>query len=317
MRPLVVILLLLAALGLLAGSGRRWSLLAEVIRAARQDAKHTIEVGGTERSYLLHVPAALPTGRGVPLVLIFHGGGGHAWNMPGFTHFDDLADREGFIAAYPDSIGGNWNDDREISTTDDVAFVRAVIEDIERDHAIDPRRIYATGISNGGFFSNKLACDLGDRIAAIASVAATMPEKLLARCKPSRPMSVLYMHGTNDPLVPIEGGKVGLRHGRSRGQCVSLTDAARFWRTEDQIGAAGDPDADDLPDHVDDGTHVHRETWGGGRDGTEVVVYTIEGGGHAWPGGAQYLPKFIVDVASQNLDATRTIWDFLRTHSLP
>ena len=237
--------------------------------------------------------------------------------MPGFTHFDDLADREGFIAAYPDSIGGNWNDGREISTTDDVAFVRATIEDIERDHAIDPRRIYATGISNGGFFSNKLACELGDKIAAIASVAATMPEKLLAKCKPSRPMSVLYMHGTNDPLVPIEGGKVGLRRGRSRGQCVSLTDAARFWRTEDQIGAAGGPDAEDLPDRVDDGTHVRRETWSGGRDGTEVVVYTIEGGGHAWPGAAQYLPKFIVGVASQNLDATRTIWDFLRAHSLP
>ncbi len=141
MRRLVVILLLLAALGLLAGSGRRWSLLDQVDRAARKEMlKHTIEVSGIERSYLLHVPVALPSGRGVPLVLIFHGGGGHAWNMPGFTHFDDLADREGFIAAYPDSIGGNWNDDREISSTEDVAFVRALIEDIERDHAaIDPR----------------------------------------------------------------------------------------------------------------------------------------------------------------------------------
>ncbi len=133
-----------------------------------------------------------------------------------------------FVAAYPDGLNRSWNDGRGISPADDVAFVRAAIEDIERAHDVDPRRIYAAGISNGGFFSNKLACDLSDKIAAIASVAATMPEKLVAECKPSRPVPVMYMQGSKDPLVPIDGGEVGFRRGRGRGESVSLAEAARF-----------------------------------------------------------------------------------------
>ena len=235
--------------------------------------------------------------------------------MPGFTHFDALADQQSFIVAYPDSTNGNWNDTREVSRSDDVGFLRALIDELERSYPIDPHRVYATGISNGGFFSNRLACELTDKIAAIASVAATMPEPLVSSCKPSRPISVLYMQGTQDPLVPIGGGKIGFRRGRSRGTCISLADAEMFWLAHDHISSA--PSAADLPDLVHDGTHVHRQVWTGGRDQTEVVVYTIEGGGHTWPGGPQYLPKIIVGKASRNLDATVAIWQFFQTHSLP
>ncbi len=316
MRRFVIVVLLLAVLGFWAVSGRRGRLLAAIVTATRDNPRHSLTVDGVERNYLLHVPPHLAPGRAVPLVLAFHGGGTHAWSMPGLTHFDPLADRDGFLVAYPDGLDRRWNDGREMSTADDVAFVRAVIEDIERAHDVDPRRIYATGISNGGFFSNKLACDLSGKIVAIASVAATMPEKLVSVCKPSRPVSVMYIQGSKDPLVPIGGGKVGFARGiRDRGKSVSLADAAQFWRTEDQTAAA--PAVENLPDRVDDGTHVRREVWSGGKDGTEVVVYTIDGGGHTWPDGPQYLPKLIVGIASQNLDATSTIWDFFRAHSLP
>jgi polyhydroxybutyrate depolymerase len=316
MRRFMAVVLLLLILGLCTVSGRRGRLLAAIIRTAREDPKHSLSAGGLERDYLLHVPPGGQPGRAVPLVLAFHGGGARAWSMPGLTNLDELADREGFLVAYPDGLDRSWNDGRGMSSAEDVAFVRAVIEDIERTHDVDPRRIYATGISNGGFFSNKLACDLSDKIAAIASVAATMPEKLAAECKPSRAVSVLYIHGTKDPLVPIDGGEVGFRKGRGHGESVSLIDAAHFWRVQDQIGSAT-PSVETLPERVQDGTHVRRKVWSGGKDGAEVAVYTIEGGGHTWPDGPQYLPKFVVGIASQNLDATATIWKFFQAHPMP
>ena len=312
---ILLVVLGIATLGMAAVAGQVLGLRTSLREVASGDAKHFILVGGVARNYLLHVPDDLPSGKPAPLVLVFHGGGGHDWNMPGFTHFDDLADQEGFLVAYPDAVNRHWNDSRGESDADDVGFTRALLADVERSHSIDAHRVYATGISNGGFFSNRLACDLADKIAAIASVAATMPKLLVAGCKPSRAVSVLYMQGTEDPLVPINGGQVGFVGGRKRGENISLADSAKFWRDNDRISSA--PQVKDLPDRFDDGTHVRREIWTGGKDDTEVNVYTIEGGGHTWPGGPQYLPKVVVGKTSQNLNATRTIWEFFQGQELP
>jgi len=309
----IAVILAIVAFAFVSVAGRVLRLQARLRAAAAADEHHSIVLGGVMRNYLLHVPGTLPSGKPAPLVLVFHGGGGHDWNMPGFTQFDALADEQGFLVAYPDSVNGSWNDGRSLSTADDVGFVRALIDEVAHSHSVDPKRIYATGISNGGFFSNRLACDLPDKIAAIASVAATMPQELVPVCKPSRPISVLYIQGTKDPLVPIDGGKIGVVRGRSRGLCISLDDAAKFWRTHD--GTSPEPAVVKISDRSDDGTHIRRETWTAGKDNTEVVVYTIEGGGHTWPGGPQYLPVFLVGKASKNLDATRTIWEFFHQHS--
>jgi polyhydroxybutyrate depolymerase len=312
----VAVIIAVAVVGIVTAAGHLIRLRASLRAAAGLDEKRTIVVGSSTRQYLLHLPESRTyAGKRAPLVLVFHGGGGHAWNMPGFTHFDELADERNFIVAYPDSVAGNWNDGREIAHTDDVAFVRALIDELEHSYPIDPQRVYATGISNGGFFSNRLACELTGKIAAVASVAATIPEPLVPMCGPSRPISVMYIHGTEDPLVPIDGGQVGFKRARARGYSISLAAAARFWRGQDQISSA--PSATDLRDQVSDGTHVHREIWAGGKDGSEVVVYTIQGGGHTWPSGPQYLPKLIVGKASGNLDATRIIWEFFQSHALP
>ena len=233
---ILLVFLAIAALGMAALAGRLLRLRASLRDSAAGDEKHSINVDGLTRNYLLHVPDDLPQGKPAPLVLVFHGGGGHDWNMPGFTHFDDLADQENFVVAYPDASIGHWNDSRDLSTADDVGFTRALIADVSRSHSINAHRIYATGISNGGFFSNRLACDLSDKIAAIASVAATMPKPLVAECKPSRPISVLYIQGTEDPLVAINGGKVGVA--RSHGENISLADSAKFWRENDRISSA-------------------------------------------------------------------------------
>ena len=232
--------------------------------------------------------------------------------MPKFTGFDTLADEEGFIVAYPDATNRHWNDTRGLSPADDVAFVRALVDELSRTYLVDPNRVYATGISNGGFFVQRLACDLTDKIAAVASVAATMPENLLPQCKPSRPISVLFMQGTNDPLVHSEGGIVGRNHGRN----TSLDVASKFWRDYDQTSAHSVSEA--LPD-VDprDGTRVHLDIYTGGKKGTEVVVYTIQGGGHTWPGGSQYLPRLLVGHVSQDINATSEIWRFFDRQPRP
>jgi len=278
-------------------------------RGRNEDPTRSITVGGITRTYLLHVPAPLPRDARVPLVLVFHGGGGHARNMPRFSGFDALADEQGFFVAYPESFNTHWNDGRGLSPADDMAFIRALITQVEHANAVDPKRIYATGMSNGGFLSQRLACDLADQIAAVASVAATMPEPLVPMCKPARPISVMFIQGTKDPLVHIEGGTVARKNGRN----ISLAEATAFWTKVDQTAPGTSVE---LPDRVGDGTHVRKDVHGGGRQGTEVVVYTIENGGHTWPGGSQYLPAFVVGKASKNLDATQVIWEFFQKHKL-
>jgi polyhydroxybutyrate depolymerase len=299
----IVCVLVLLSGGLSPASSRR--------RAPADDEQAHLNVGGVDRTYLLHTPQSVSGSSLVPLVLVFHGGGGHAATMPNFTHFDDLADREGFLVAYPESFNKSWNDTHGLSPADDVGFIRALIAELQRTHHADPKRTYAAGISNGGFFSSRLACDLTDKLAAIAAVAATMPESLVPVCKPSAPISVIFMQGSKDPLVHIDGGPVL----RDRGVAVSLAQASEFWCKWD--GTSSSPVVEDLPDHAHDGTSVRREVYAGGKQGTEVVVYVIEGGGHTWPGGPQYLPAFLIGKASHNLDGTQVIWNFFKNHKRP
>lgn len=311
---------------------RRFSILAAVVlliggfsftrlvRSAAQrlpngDTRESIRVAGDEaREYALHVPQNLPAGERVPLLLVFHGGGGHAWRLPKFTGFDQIADEHHFIVVYPEAANKSWDDTRGLSKADDVGFVRTLIEHLEKTLPVDSSRVYAAGISNGGFFSNRLACDLSDKIAAIAAVAATMPSTLPENCHPVRPLSVMYMNGTKDPLVPINGGAVGANLGLHRGTCISLADAIRFWTKWDETNSAAK--TMDIPNRTNDGTHVRREVYAGGKSGTEVVVYRIEGGGHTWPGGTQYLPKIIVGTVTRQIDGSNEIWDFLEKQRL-
>jgi polyhydroxybutyrate depolymerase len=135
-----------------------------------------------------------------------------------------------------------------------------------------------------------------------------MPETLVPACTPAAPISIMFMHGTQDPLVKIDGGVIARRNSRS----VSLREAVDFWR---RVNHASDlPSRTELPDRQADGTHVRRELYRSTSDEVEVVVYTIEGGGHTWPGGVQYLPVSLVGRTSANLDATEAIWAFFQRH---
>lgn len=302
--------------GLLALGG----LLLVLVDPAAAAETLRLETGGRTRSYVLHVPARLPAEKPAPLVLVFHGGSGTGAGMERLTGFSALADREGFLVAYPDGVGRNWNDGRGIESAraqredvDDVGFVAALIDAIGRRHPVDPHRVYATGISNGGVFSHYLGARLASRIAAIAPVVGGIAEPFRPAFAPAAPVAVLILQGTADPLVPYAGG--GVLQGR-RGRIISTDEAVRLWVEADS--AARDATVEDMPDRDPaDGCTARRFVHAGGRGGTEVVLVRLEGGGHTWPGGPQYLPSSLIGRVCRDFDATALIWEFFRGHPKP
>jgi polyhydroxybutyrate depolymerase len=174
---------------------------------------------------------------------------------------------------------------------------------------VDSARIYATGISNGAGLAYRLACDLPGVFAAVAPVAIGLPAALEERCAATRPVSVLSFQGTRDPLVPYEGGKVAAR----RGRVLSAPRSAALFAEVN--GCAALPSVTPEPDTATDGTRVRRTTYTGCREGRDVVLYTIDGGGHTWPGGPPV--GRLVGRVSRELDATLRMLDFFDRHPQP
>src|SRR5258705_922693 len=270
----------------------------------------TLQTGGVTRRYFLYLPSPWPRGRPAPRALVFHGGGGRASGIAPHAGFSRLAEREGFAVAYPQGLNGRWNDGRGYGAThDDVGFVRALLDTLGRELVIDTRRVYATGISNGAMFSYRLACDLPGMFAAVAPVAGAMPADLAPTCTHAQPMSVLAFQGTADPLMPYFGGGVA----RRRGRVLSAERSIAFWATMSGCNAA--PVTTDEPDRMTDGTRVRRTVYGTCRDGRSVELYTIEGGGHTWPGGPPVGGS--VGRVTREVDATPLIWAFFAQHPRP
>jgi polyhydroxybutyrate depolymerase len=286
---------------------------------AGSSSRH-IQVGGLARTYWLHIPPHLPAGKPVPLVLIFHGSGSDGESMEDFTKFSTQADLHDFIAVYPDALDENWNDGRaarsipsQAKNVDDVAFTAAVIDAIAHEHPIDPKRIYAAGFSNGGIFVHLLAEKLTSRLAAIASVSGGIAEPIAANFKPSMPLSVFIMHGTQDPMVPYKGGNVDES---DNGRIISTDDTVNKW-----IAANGSDDHEitgTLPDiDKSDESTVKWARWNFRTAKTEILLYTIVGGGHTWPDGPQFLPIATIGEVDRDFDGTTAIWDFFQKHPKP
>ena len=275
--------------------------------------------GGVTRTFHVIVPTGYDPAKKVPLVIAMHGGGGTAEGFTGFVRgqFQREADRHGWLVVLPDGVNKGWVDGRDATAderrgVDDVAFLGAMLDQLEADYAVDDKRIYATGISNGGFMSIRLALDMSDRIAAVAPVTANL-QKELDHKKPSRPIPILFMNGTDDPLVPYDGGFVDV-FGKKRGEILSTYDSAVAFGTWN--GCTEEREAVTLPDWAKrDGTRVHVHSGKGCE--APVVVYRIEGGGHTWPGGVQYLPKAVVGRVSRDIDGAKHIFAFFAKQSLP
>ncbi len=275
----------------------------------------TLEQGGRTRTFQYHLPPRVKPQ--APLVVSLHGRLGQGRSQAKLTGFDAVADASGFIVVYPDGVDRSWADGRGTTPADrqgvdDVGFLTALVDHFIEQFGADRRRVYATGMSNGAMMSYRLACERADRFAAIGPVAGLMAQNLSASCSPSRPVPVISFVGTEDPLMPFQGGPVS----GDRGPVLSETEARARWATFN--GCEGSPTVTQEPDRAPgDGTRIRREALGPCRAGSEVVFYVVEGGGHTWPGGAQYLPRGIIGRTSQELDASRTLWEFFQRFQLP
>lgn len=284
------------------------------------DFEFEIDVDGLSRSYAVHVPPGLEEAASIPVVLAFHGGRSNAAGMVRFCGMNPQADAAGFIAVYPNGTGPaphllSWNagiccndGPEDQRPPDDVYFVLSMLEDLQSRLPVDPGRIFATGMSNGGMLSYRLAAELPDRIAAIASVGGTMGTKT---CRARQPVPVLHIHGTEDHFVPFAGGRG--KRSPSRTEFVSVPDTIDCWRSVNRCAA--EPVREQLPPVVDDGTSIRRELYTAGEGGADVDLYIVEGGGHTWPG--QKPPLLFLGKSTKNLDANAVIWDFFRRHSNP
>jgi polyhydroxybutyrate depolymerase len=265
------------------------------------------------RTYHVHVP---PDEFGSPrwLLLVFHGGGGRGSGMNWLTHFNSIADRDRFVAAYPDGWKRHWANSGEfpsdgVERPDDLQFLSKLIEKLVTSHNLELSKVFAAGISNGGFFAQRLALENPKKVKAIATVAATMPEPLSKVKSIDHPVPVMIIHGTDDPLVPFEGGNV--RAG-ARGPILSARNTASKWA--ELNGCNANPEVTDLPNIIEDSTHVRVERYSRCKDNAEVLLYVIEGGGHTWPGGPQYFPEGIIGKTTHNLNASEEIVDFFKRH---
>ncbi len=278
-------------------------------QAAQPHVTRTLTHGGVERSYLLHVPRGHDATRSAALVLVFHGGGGNAESTARLTEFDRLADEAGFLVVYPNGSGRvpkvlTWNGGAccgyaQRTQADDVGFVRAIVADVGAVAAIDRKRIYATGLSNGAIMAYRLACEAADLIAAIAPVAGTQN---VEQCAPPGPVALVHVHGTEDAHVPYSGG-VGARS-LTRVRYASVEDSVRFWVRQNRCVV------EPVERRFADVRHV---AYRGCANGADVELYSIEGGGHAWPGAAAAAWRG-GDRPSASLAATRIIWEFFAAH---
>ncbi|MEM7144527.1 MAG: PHB depolymerase family esterase [Verrucomicrobiota bacterium] len=284
-------------------------------------SEHTISVGDLERSYLLHLPAgnAATAEEPLPLVIVYHGGGGNADSMFRLSGLNDKADEAGFIVAYPNGTGRienklTWNGGMCCgyamhNEIDDVAFTNALIDELIKTQHVDPKRVYATGMSNGGIVSYYVANHLADRIAAIAPVAGTMGTET---CEPSRPVPVMHFHGTDDQFLDYNGGPGPESIAQS--DFYSVDHTIENWIKANHCEPT--PVEESLPDPADDGCTVKRFTYSpkDNTKGAPVVLIRIENGGHTWPGAA-FSPPFLGTLC-RDINANDLMWEFFESHSL-
>ena len=265
-------------------------------------------VGNLDRSYVLYVPAGLDRNKPSPLVLLFHGRLGTGRLMENMTGFSKLADH-GFIAVYPDGIGRSWNaglgvGPAESTGVDDVAFIAHLMDSLTADFRIDDRRIYAAGMSNGGMFALRLACEMKGRFAAVASVAGPLPVEMAHKCGEVGPVSILLIHGTADPIVPWAGGETS-----SGGKVLSADATMQHWANAQKCTAQTTTMF--TKGNVSCQSHLHCAR------GVVVSLCRVEGGGHTWPG-AQPIAfmERMLGSTNQDVDASEMIWDFFSHHEL-
>ena len=267
----------------------------------------SMQFDGENRTYDYHRPAGYTAQQSYPLVISLHGASSNSFQQALYSEFNNVADTAGFIVVYPNGIGSTWNSSNGVipgqSTADDVGFINALIDRLMSLYSIDARRVYTCGISNGGFMSYRLMCELSHRFAAMASVAGQLPDGIVPTCNPGRPIPVLHLHGTTDPIVAYNGAAGWL----------SVDSTISWWL--DNNNCPTTPAFMSLPDlDPNDGTTVETYQYTGCDAGSEVMLYKIINGGHTWPGG--FVVPFIGNTC-KDIEGSVEIWKFFKRFVIP
>ncbi len=293
-----------------------------------RDHQFRLKIGQIDRHFTVHVPPGYDGKTAVPVVIMLHGGGGTSQTAAIETGWNKKADQVGFLAVFPDATAPDtsrpshfsrnpqlWNDGSDRfypgqKASDDVAFLNAMLDELLRNYAVDSRRIFLTGFSNGASMSFRFGSEASQRLAAIAPVAGACWQEQLSL---KSPVPMCYITGTVDPLNQLEGGVPKLANGgsdkvRARPK-PPVRDSIVKW-----VRALGCPVK---PQATTAENGIQTETYGPGQRGAEVVFVTVEGLGHTWGGGKSLLPELMVGKRSDKLKATDFIWEFFKLHPQP
>ncbi len=266
------------------------ALLSQIAVYGQQIIDTSINVNGVNRQYRLYVPQSYDANSPSPLILNFHGFTNNISTQYNQSDFAQLAEANQFIFVTPQGLGGffsGWAINNSFGgNNDDLGFTDALIDKIKEDYVINDKRIYATGFSNGGFFSYRLACELSNRIAAVASVAGSMTRSWITtnQCQPQHPTAVLQITGTNDNVISINGNSTN----------VSIQGVMEYW------SASNNGDAN--PDIIDLGSGSTRSIWRNGDNGVTAEFIKVQGKGHSWNGG--------------NVNTSQEVWDFFSRYDI-
>jgi polyhydroxybutyrate depolymerase len=276
-----------------------------ILIQAQQTINGSITYGGLQREYILYVPAIYNANNPTPLVFNFHGYTSDAASQMWYGDFRSIADTAGFLIVHPEGTLDNngtshWNVGWGGSTVNDIGFTSALIDSLASQYSINLNRVYSTGMSNGGFMSYHLACELSNEIAAVASVTGSMNIGWFNTCNPNHPMPVMEIHGTADPTVTYNTSSFS----------ESMSDIMTFWSNFNSCSSS--PVITSVPDiNTSDGCTAEHQVWTNGNNGVEVEHYKIINGAHTWPGTA-----FAFGVTNFDINASVKIWEFFSKYDI-
>ena len=235
--------------------------------------------------------------------------------------FNKLADTGDFIVVYPNGIGRHWNDGRNLSSyytqrenINDVKFISELIDYMIKKYNVNPSRVYVTGMSNGALMTYRLAYELSNKIAAVAPVDGSIPLNIYLNETPAAPIPVLMINNVADPILPWNGGYAHFGN-KKLGKVIGVEETAAFWAKIDNCTLVKSKEY--LPDtDPNDGTRVWMRLYLNNTTGIEVIQYGIDGGGHTWPSGYQYLPQSVIGKTSKDINACNLIWDFFKNYHM-
>ncbi len=277
-----------------------------------------------QRKFTVHTPTGFTNTTPVSVVLMLHGNGGTMENSPNFTNLNSVSNTNGFLAVYPEgygvvSSGGfSWADSRgtsaDIAGIDDLGFINKLLDTLLANYSIDTNKIYICGFSNGGYMTQRIACEQNQRFAAMASLGSIMDTSLYSSCNPQRAIPMMFVIGTADPFVPFNGGSANGSGGLVN-QIISADTLVHFWKTNNNCLQANPPI--NLPDiDLTDSSTATVFSFSNCSCNSDLTFYRINGGGHTWPGVEIPLYEIVAGQTNEDIQANDELWTFFNAHTL-